>query len=344
MNKLKVGMKFSNLRQVFRFLGIENEYFGRQKNKELKLSEFCNWHKINKHSLIIDEVFAERKTIYYGQKNYSLDDLESNFISLYNKFGRVLTYNEFVENTSISLTTYCSKLNLSDKVYDTLIETYLSKEIKDKYRNGMNEYRKELGSINGSKNFIKYTDKDLEINFKKIFDYYHQNYNSYPTRKIFNSVSEIDESVYRRRFKKKWSELCEYYGYKHTVKLKAEHLALEICKDLLNSDYIPQKTFDWLINDKNHHLFCDGYFEDLKLAIEFDGVAHRIPVAIYGGEEGNKRQQYNDSVKDKLLKEHNIVVIRIDSRLNLYTKEGRVEILKTELLKNNMSCDLLKIT
>ena len=131
MDKLAVGMKFSNLRQVFRFLGIENEYFGRQKNKELKLSEFCNWHKINKHSLIIDEVFAERKTIYYGQKNYSLDDLESNFISLYNKFGRVLTYNEFVENTSISLTTYCSKLNLSDKVYDTLIETYLSKEISD---------------------------------------------------------------------------------------------------------------------------------------------------------------------------------------------------------------------
>ena len=39
MNKLKVGMKFSNLRQVFRFLGIENEYFGRQKNKELTLKE-----------------------------------------------------------------------------------------------------------------------------------------------------------------------------------------------------------------------------------------------------------------------------------------------------------------
>ena len=42
MNKLKVGMKFSNLRQAFQFLGIENEYFGREKNKELKLSEFCN--------------------------------------------------------------------------------------------------------------------------------------------------------------------------------------------------------------------------------------------------------------------------------------------------------------
>ena len=56
MNKLEVGMNFSNLRQVFQFLGIEYEYFGRQNNKELKLSEFCNWHRINKHSLVIDEV------------------------------------------------------------------------------------------------------------------------------------------------------------------------------------------------------------------------------------------------------------------------------------------------
>lgn len=37
MSKLEIGMKFSNLRQAFQFLGIENEYFGRQKSKELKV-------------------------------------------------------------------------------------------------------------------------------------------------------------------------------------------------------------------------------------------------------------------------------------------------------------------
>ena len=40
-------MKFSNLKQAFIFLGIENEFFGRCKNKELKLSEFCKWHRLN---------------------------------------------------------------------------------------------------------------------------------------------------------------------------------------------------------------------------------------------------------------------------------------------------------
>ena len=344
MDKLAVGMKFSNLRQAFQFLGIENEYFGRQKNKELKLSEFCKWHKINKHSLIVDEVFEERKSLYHEQKTYTLDDLRDNFISVYNMFGRVPTYNEFDDNTSISINTYASKLGLRGTVYDTLIEMYLSKEEKDKYRESMEEYRKELGHIQGTKNFTKYTEDDLKINFKNVFDYYYQKYNSYPTRKIFNSVTKIDESVYRNRYKMKWSELCEYYGYKTTVKFKAERLALEMCKDILGYDYISQKTFDWLINDRRHHLFCDGYFEDLVLVIEFDGAAHRIPVKIYGGQETTNRQKYNDTVKDKLLKEHGITVIRIDSRLKWYTEDGMREIIKTELEKNNLSYDLLKVS
>ena len=251
-------------------------------------------------------------------------------------------YNEFVDNTTISLTTYCSKLNLSGQVYDTLIEKYLSKEIKDEYRNSINQYRKKLGSTKGVINFTKYDDNDLKTNFKNVFDYYYHSYNSYPTKRIFNSVSEIDESVYRSRYKMKWSELCKYYGYENAIKFKAEHLALEICRKLLKTDYIPQKTFDWLINDRNHHLFCDGYFEELGIVVEFDGAVHRTPVKIYGGQKGSDRQKYNDSIKDKLLKEHGITIIRIDSRLNWYTENGMFEILKTQLQKNSLSSDLLK--
>ena len=261
MGKLEVGMKFSNLKQAYQCLGIEDEYYGRQENKELKFSEFCNWHRINKHSLVIDEVFDKRKELYHAQKNYTLDDLRDNFISVYNMFGRVPTYNEFDENTSISINTYASKLGLHGTVYDTLIEIYLSKEERNKYRSSMDEYRRELGRTKGVKNFVKYTDAELQDNFKNVFDYYYQKYNSYPTRRIFNCVTKIDESVYRARYKMKWSELCEHYGYKITVKFKAEHLALEMCKDILGCNYIPQKTFDWLIIDRKHHLFCDGYFK-----------------------------------------------------------------------------------
>lgn len=344
MNKLEVGMKFSSLKQAYQFLGIEDEYYGRQENKELKFSEFCKWHKITTRSLVVDEVFDERKELYHAQKTYSLDDLRDNFISVYNMFGRVPTYNEFDDNTSISINTYALKLGLRGTVYDALIEMYLSKEERNKYRVSMDEYRRELGRTKGVKNFVKYTDTELHDNFKNVFDYYYQKYNSYPTRKIFNSVTKIDESVYRARYKMKWSELCEHYGYKITVKFKAEHLALEMCKDILGCNYIPQKTFDWLINDRKHHLFCDGYFKELGLVIEFDGAAHRVPVKIYGGQKTTNRQKYNDIVKDNLLKEHGISVIRIDSRIKWYTEDGMREIIKTELEKNNLSYELLEVS
>ena len=342
MNKLEVGMKFPNLRKAYEFLGIEDEFFGQQKNKRLKFSEFCKWHRINKHSIVVDEVFDERKQLYVPQKRYTLDDLRDNFIDLYNKFGRVLTYNEFVENTNISLATYCSKLNLSGEVYDVLIEKYISKEARIEYRKSMNEYRKMLGETQGKENFIKYTLEDLENNFKQIFDEYMEEYGVYPTRHVFNSISTIDESIYRKRLNLKWSETCEKYGYEIDERYKSERLALEICKKIFNVDYVPQKTFDWLINDRNHHLFCDGYFEDISLVIEFDGAAHRIPVKIYGGKDTTDRQKYNDSIKDKLLKEHGINVIRIDSRLEWYTEEVMLKIIESELSKNNIDFDLIK--
>ena len=33
MGKLEVGMKFPSLKQAYQFLGIEDEYYGRQENK-----------------------------------------------------------------------------------------------------------------------------------------------------------------------------------------------------------------------------------------------------------------------------------------------------------------------
>ena len=70
--------------------------------------------------------------------------MKDNFVSLYNKFGRVLTYNEFVDNTNISLTTYCKKLNLSGQVYEILIGMYLSEEIKNEYLRDRKEFWKEI--------------------------------------------------------------------------------------------------------------------------------------------------------------------------------------------------------
>ena len=114
-----------------------------------------------------------------------------------------------------------------------------------------------------------------------------------------------------------------------------------MCKDILKSDYISQKTFDWLINETNHHLFCDGYFEKLGIVIEFDGVTHRKPINTYGGVKSVDGQKHNDSIKDNLLRKHNIIPIRIDSRKTWYTQDGMINILKDEFKKNDLSFDLI---
>lgn len=345
MNKLEQGMIFPNLKSAFVFLGIENEFFGQRKNKDLKLSEFCKWHRINKHSLMIDEVYKERKTLYVEQKHYSLEELRDNFLNLYAKFGRVPTYAEFDKNTNISLNTYAKKLKLSGCVYGELIEMYLSKEERDRYEDDRKKYRQLLGRSQGVKNFIKHTDEDLRENFTKIFDHYYELYHSYPTRAVFKAVSKIDESTYRKKYNMRWSELCSYYGYQNSIRYKSEKLALEICKSILKEDYVHQKTFDWLINETKHHLFCDGYFESLNLVVEFDGAAHRVPVKFGGDCNCLDRQKHNDATKDKLLKEHGITVIRIDSRLKWYTEEGMREIINLELAKNKINLhSLLKVS
>ena len=332
MSKLEEGMVFPNLKQAFEFLDIESEFYGQCKNKEIKLSEFCEWHRLNKRSLIIDKVFDTRKNLYKKQRTYNEKDLEDNFINLYNKFGRVLTYEEFIKNTEISLTTYCNKLNLKGRVYDTLIEKYLSKEVMELYRNNMiNLQRNRAKARHYNK---KYSDKDLEDNFKNVFNKYYNNYGTFPTRRIFNKISKIDESTYRKYYSLKWSELCEKYGYQNLPKYKSEYLALEICKSIFHCKYIPQKTFDWLINDSNHHLFCDGYFPKINLVIEFDGSGHRKNIKCWNNLE---RQIYNDKIKDDLLNKHQIKIIRIDSRLEWYTEKGMRNIINSELKKYNMN-------
>ena len=163
------------MKKAFIYLGIENEFYGRSENIDLKFSEFCEWHRITKRSIVVDKVFDERKHLYTPQKRYTLDELKDNFMNVYNKFGRTPTYNEFNENTSIPLNTYANKLKLSGVIYETLIEMYLSKEDKIKYAEFMKLYRKKLGETKGALNFRKCNNMDLENNFKMVFDNFYKN-------------------------------------------------------------------------------------------------------------------------------------------------------------------------
>lgn len=245
---------------------------------------------------------------------YTDEDLKNNFIEICNTIGRVPLFNEFSELTKISDITYANRLGLKGKVYDKIVEHYVSDEEFNRYIKEKSEHKTQVGKHTGSLSIL-YSNDTLETNFRYIFDTCMSKYNTYPSRRYFDKISPIDSSIYRRRLEKSWTDVCKMYGYIIKSKNIEETICLNMCKEIIQSDYIPQKTWDWLIGVGGKHMYCDGYFSDINTVIEFDGRGHRIPIAKFGGYDKMIRQQENDILKEKLLREHGINIIRIDSRI-----------------------------
>lgn len=262
-------------------------------------------------------------------KRYSEYDLESNFNDVKNKYNKVPLFNEFNLDTNISINTYANRLHLKGKVYDKIVEYYSTQDEYDDYIKRKMAHKTSIGKITGAMSRI-YTDDILETNFRYIFDLYMRKYTKYPSKRLFDNISPIDNSQYRKRYNKSWTKICKSYGYDIKGKNIEETICLKMCAELFNSKYKSQKTWDWLIGVGGKNMYCDGYFKDLELVIEFDGSSHRIAVSKFGGEERLIRTKENDKLKENLLKQHDIKIIRIDSRLKWYKKEGLIKIIINE--------------
>jgi len=103
-----------------------------------------------------------------------------------------------------------------------------------------------------------------------------------------------------------------------------------------NNDVMSDVRFDWLVNPKtNKKLEIDIWVPYTKLAIEYDGEHHFVPVR-YGGtttakaKENLKQQKIRDNIKNKLIFEHSEDIkyfIRFDYKENL-TQEYIINKLK----------------
>ena len=91
--------------------------------------------------------------------------------------------------------------------------------------------------------------------------------------------------------------------------------------DKNNISYLREKP----INAQGHRLRFDIYISKLNIVIEFDGEQHFKSVEYFGGDEGFKKRQYLDNLKNKYCNEHDIKLLRIP-----YTQEKEIpEILTT---------------
>lgn len=262
----------------------------------------------------------------------SHEHFRRNFENVMKIVGRIPTYTEFLKFSAIHPQTYYRTYS---KEWDSVVRIFVTDEnLLIEYEN----YKMESLLVNAKKGSNKridlhaYTEDELKTNFTQIFIDCHEKYGTYPTRRLFNNLSNIKDITYRKRFKKSWLNVCKSYGYSNEVKNISELIVLESIKKILNSEYEPQKTWQWLIGTGGRNMYCDGYFNNHNLVIEFDGVQHRKPVSNMGGEKAFVRRKINDNLKDNLLKEHGINIIRIDSREPWHD----LEYLINKLFENNI--------
>ena len=245
-----------------------------------------------------------------GGYRHTEKDLKDNFDNIVRKCGHIPLFNEFSDNTKISDITYASRLGLKGKVYDKIVEKYTTKNDYDEYIKRKSEHKTKVGKKTGAMS-AWYSDEWMESNFRYVFETCMNKYDIYPSRRYFDKMSITDSRNYRKRYNMSWTKICKRYGYETRQKNIEETICLNMCKEILGCDYEWQKTWDWLIGCGGKHMYCDGYFTDINMVIEFDGAGHRKPTY---SEKSYIATKNNDKLKDKLIPEHGINIIRIDSR------------------------------
>lgn len=318
MNWLDVINYFNKKEDLYQY--ILNEYNNFYLSNYISDSyKFVSQHKyitqglfklFSKEQIKLDCGF---KTITQTQSIYGLKKNMYEIISLLN---RIPFYNEFLKYSKINLNSYLVYFNMCNQDYNFIVKNIVEEQdLINQYYDLINKRDKSIQSMGGKHNgdINGYSDKDKEIEFKKIFDDFYKEHGVYPTRRLFNKLSKYSDATYRKKSKRTWNETVEFYGYPVESKWVSEITCLDYISIILNTNYIHQKSWDWLKSNKNHFLYVDGYYPKYNLIVEFDGSGHRKPIY---GEESFSRIKENDNIKNKLIPLHGYKLLRIDSRSN----------------------------
>ena len=144
-----------------------------------------------------------------------------------------------------------------------------------------------------------------------------------------------ESSLYLVKNRFQWCPLCSCTTSRNQRKLT------KICKNIFNdfdilSNY---RGFSWLKSDKNYRQEIDIWVPDLKLAIEYDGQQHFMPVS-FGGISKEKakanfeRTKYLDKMKNDSINSHKKDV-KYFIRFN-YKDDITIESIKKKLTSYNI--------
>lgn len=354
--KFKNLLKYSGLEQKMKVINNKN-----------KGSNFPNNSKLYRNTLITnftdEQIFKDAEEIFnkFGELNKKLFFQETKyhlktFIERYGSFRNFIKKSNLYEKIKVqrSLTHYKVVQMSKQEVANELLEFHnKNNKIKSsdfykyskstrglivKYFGGFNEALIELGlDINIDKTRTINLDTDINIgelidelkNIYKKFGYINylvlKNHAIYPYYVYLNMLGGNFESLYKNLglIRNEFFYNCKYCLY--------------LFEQILNSKCKFEKTFDWLINSETSGKFrIDGYFNKYNLAVEYDGAQHYEYIKhFHSSYEDFIRSQERDKLKEKLLLENGVKLIRVRYDEPLTEEYLREKLIKAEIIKES---------
>jgi hypothetical protein len=163
-----------------------------------------------------------------------------------------------------------------------------------------NDEPKEETKVNGYFTFSDSRDFVRSLNFSSREEFYQWHTNNKP--------SNIPFAAWRTYKNKGWNGWSDFLGYDPSM--SSGERSIKKALDISNIKYEYNRSRP----DMPHAMRFDFFLPEIGengSAIEWDGIGHSESRSIWGGEEGLKRQQELDGMKDQYCKKRDILMYRV---------------------------------
>lgn len=173
----------------------------------------------------------------------------------------------------------------------------------DRIFGSWNKMLKELGlNVNC---LINIPDEDLFAELNQLYDEF-----GTISATIMKYHGKYSVEVYTRRFGS-WNEALQKAGIKPisiqgSTSPEADAM-IELIASVLDTTPIHEAMFDWLINPNTKKPFrIDAYYPDYRLAFEYNGPQHYMPINAYGGKPAFEIRRELDEIKSDMILNHDL--------------------------------------
>lgn len=130
------------------------------------------------------------------------------------------------------------------------------------------------------------------------------------------------------KFSQKPNDHMRGQGCPNCARNKSESMAISIMEEIMGCKF--EKIKPYFLDG----LELDGYNENYKLAIEYNGIQHeQRQKHWHKTEEDFKKQQERDKKKIRLCDENNITLIIVPSKYNCYDRDKMFKFIYSELIR-----------